>query len=87
MRPPLSLRQKLALWAGTTAAGVLIGLGWFLYQGLLLREESRDALAFWVLILVPLQAAMFWSIGGFVAGFLLFLLAFLLPSAPDTSGP
>ncbi len=80
----MPLRKKLALWAGTTLAGVGIGLIWLLYSGSVLLNDSRlhDAIAFWILILVPLQAAMFWSIGGFVLGFVLFLFSFLLPEEP-----
>jgi hypothetical protein len=86
MRPPLSLLQKLALWAGTTVAGLGIGLVWIVYSSYQLQNDYRlrDALAFPILMLVPIQAAMLWTIGGFVVGFLLFLLAFLLPPSPTT---
>jgi hypothetical protein len=75
----MPLGQKLLLWAGTTLVGSLCGLGWFVYRTLILLEDTRDALAFWILILEPLQTAMFWTIGSFILGFLLFLLSFLVP--------
>ena len=83
----MPLGQKLLLWAGTTLAGLLCALGWFVYRTLILLEDTRDALGFWILILEPLQTAMFGTIGGFVLGFLLFLLSFLMPgveSPPDS---